>query len=111
MSYKEGGWEDKYYIQKKKLSEKCATRCPARSADEHCSYGSLDCPHYDIVPVDTDAVYFVLRLDTDPHARKAAFAYAKSVERENPKFARDIQAKLLEIFEGNVKAKGGKQKR
>jgi hypothetical protein len=41
-------------------------------------------------PVDSCAEYFVLRIDTDIHARKALATYAKSVEKENPVFARDL---------------------
>jgi len=41
-------------------------------------------------PIDPEAEYFVLRLDTDPHARKAAVTYAQSVKPENPKFSADI---------------------
>lgn len=78
MSYKEGGWEDKYIISK--------------------SDGS---------PVDENAIYFVLRLDTDIHARRAALAYAASVQAENPLFAREIREKVFDLFEKNVKAKGG----
>ena len=65
--YKSGGWKQKYIVAK---------------AD-----GS---------PVDPKAVYFVLRLDTDPHARVAAAAYAASVKATNPTLARDIWAKIDE---------------
>lgn len=41
-------------------------------------------------PLDPKAEYFVLRLDKDPHARKAALAYAKSVRQDNQRFAGDI---------------------
>lgn len=41
-------------------------------------------------PMDPKADYFVLRLDADPHAGKAALAYAKSVRQDNEKFAEDI---------------------
>ena len=33
---------------------------------------------------DPDAVYFVLRLDTDPAARSAAMYYASSIGLKNP---------------------------
>ena len=39
---------------------------------------------------DPFAQYFVLRMDTDPHARAAARAYAKSVQYENPKLADEL---------------------
>jgi hypothetical protein len=45
-------------------------------------------------PIDPNADYFVLRLDTDLHARTAAMAYANSIENENPAFARDIRDRL-----------------
>jgi hypothetical protein len=41
-------------------------------------------------PVDESAVYFVLRVDEDPHARKALRAYAESVEDENDVLASDL---------------------
>lgn len=40
--------------------------------------------------IDPEAVYFVLRLDTDRHARRAAWAYAASIEDENPALALDL---------------------
>lgn len=50
----------------------------------------------DGTPVDPEAVYFVLRLDKDEHARKAALAYMDSVSEENPKLAYDIFKKVKE---------------
>jgi hypothetical protein len=44
-------------------------------------------------PIDPKAVYFVLRLDTDPHARAALFEYMKSVSRDNPELANQIRDK------------------
>ncbi len=40
--------------------------------------------------VDPDAWYFVLRVDDDPHAQKAAIAYAQSVEKDNPILAKEL---------------------
>ena len=40
--------------------------------------------------VDSDAQYFVLRLDKDPHALLAALVYSQSVESDNPELADDI---------------------
>jgi hypothetical protein len=40
--------------------------------------------------IDPDAWYFVLRVDDDPHAQKAAIAYAQSVEGENPLLAKEL---------------------
>lgn len=41
-------------------------------------------------PVDDGAVYFVLRVNEDPHARKALRAYAESVAAENDVLASDL---------------------
>jgi len=45
-------------------------------------------------PVDPEAHYFVLRLDTDKFARRAAFKYAVCIMDENPEFFRDIIATI-----------------
>ena len=45
-------------------------------------------------PVSPDASYFVLRYDTDPHARKALIAYAESVAKENKEFSDEIYSEL-----------------
>jgi hypothetical protein len=50
---------------------------------------------------DPDARYFVLRYDTDPHARVAMVAYAESVERDNPQLARDLK-RAAEAWVHNV---------
>lgn len=42
-------------------------------------------------PVDPEADYFVLRLDTDPTARHAARTYARNIEGRNPQLAEDIR--------------------
>lgn len=54
----------------------------------------------DGTPVDPNAKYFVLRLDTDIHARKAAVAYAGSIQSENPALARAI---CLEVIKASYK--------
>ncbi len=41
-------------------------------------------------PIDPEALYFVLRYDTDPHARVALAAYAQSVRADNPQFADEL---------------------
>lgn len=46
-------------------------------------------------PTDPKAKYFVLRLDTDPHARAALVKYIKSVEKDNPELSSDL-VRLLE---------------
>ena len=44
----------------------------------------------DGTPTDPNAVYFVLRLDSDYHARVALLAYARSIRAEDPDFATDL---------------------
>lgn len=44
-----------------------------------------------------EAEYLVLRLDTDKHARAAAFEYAKACEGDNPELAQDIRDKVWDI--------------
>jgi len=41
-------------------------------------------------PIDSEAVYFVLRLDTDPHAENAIIAYAYGIRNENPELSSDL---------------------
>ena len=50
---------------------------------------------------DPEADYFVLRLDSDPHARKAAIAYADSIKDENPSLAYDIRERVSK-YEGGL---------
>ena len=45
-------------------------------------------------PVDPAAVYFPLRLDSDPYARIGARAYADAVRPANPRLAADLDALL-----------------
>lgn len=47
-------------------------------------------------PVDPNADYFVLRLDTDPRARHAARTYARNVQADNPQLADDIRRRCDE---------------
>ena len=44
--------------------------------------------------VDENGVRFVLRLDTDRHARHAAKAYARSVRPANAEVAKDIMEQV-----------------
>ena len=60
-NYRKGGYEKKYIIQK---------------TNGH--------------PIDPKADYFVLRLDTDPHALKALDTYMNSVVNDNEPFAIDL---------------------
>jgi hypothetical protein len=87
--YKHGGWKVKYYIQKINPDYK------PREVSENGGRDLPETPRY--LPVDPEAVYFVLRLDEDPHARKAALAYADSVESENAEFAGDIRRIVGEV--------------
>lgn len=43
---------------------------------------------------DPEADYFVLRIDKDPHARKAAIFYAESIQDENPNLSFDIMRRI-----------------
>ena len=58
-------------------------------------YGKYKVEKTDGSPVDPKAIYFTLRLDTDPHARLAVRMYIASCRQENPELARDL-AELLE---------------
>lgn len=51
---------------------------------------------------DSDADYFVLRLDTDPHARVAALAYANSIKESNPNLAFDLFQRVSKIDKGQI---------
>ena len=48
-------------------------------------------------PVSLDAQYFVLRLDTDVHAREAMRTYVESIKGENIRLSHEIRAWLLDI--------------
>ena len=45
-------------------------------------------------PMEPGAEYFVLRIDSDPHARAAIKAYAQSIQKENPNLAFDLLRKV-----------------
>jgi len=47
-------------------------------------------------PVDPDAQYFVLRIDTDYAARVAVLAYANSIQVDNPQFAEQLRRWVIE---------------
>lgn len=58
-------------------------------------------PKYKIVktdgtPMDPNAKYFTVRIDTDRHARAAVRAYIESCRDENPELAMDLE----EVLEG-----------
>jgi hypothetical protein len=52
-------------------------------------------------PVDLNAQYFVLRVDTDPAARFALVAYANFIKRSDPQFSRELLV-LVKQYEGAV---------
>ena len=54
-------------------------------------YGKYVIEKADGSPVDPDACYFVLRLDTDPAARRAMGQYARSVRSTNEELADQIE--------------------
>lgn len=43
-------------------------------------------------PIDSDAEYFVLRIDTDAAARRAVLHYALMIEPHAPEFASELRA-------------------
>ena len=90
--YERGGWRWKYIIFKKRECPRC------HGSGRGTGMGRIfnSCRHcrgkgWTKGDLDPSAVYFVLRLDKDPHARKAALAYAESVKTDNPRFASDIR--------------------
>lgn len=50
--------------------------------------------------VSTEARYFVLRLDSDAHARRAVRAYARGIKEENPDLARQLAVWLWDFAPG-----------
>lgn len=52
-------------------------------------------------PIDPQADYFVLRLDTDPAARAAAYCYAREVENDFPGLAEELIDRLEQYDFGN----------
>lgn len=50
---------------------------------------------------DLSADYFVLRIDSDKHARVAALAYAESIKKENPHLSFDIMQRVSK-YEGGM---------
>lgn len=53
-------------------------------------YGKYEIRKTNGKDLDPKAVYFVLRLDTDPFARAAMLKYAEACQEEAPELARDI---------------------
>ena len=58
-------------------------------------YGKYIVSKADGSPVDPDAFYFVLRLDTDPAARIAIVHYADAILESNPTLAKELMARAL----------------
>ena len=54
-------------------------------------YNKYNVTKKDGTPVDPKAVYFVLRLDTDPVAQLVLAYYAELIARDNPRLSKDIQ--------------------
>jgi hypothetical protein len=67
--------------------------------DKKGLYGKYRIEKTDGSAVDPKAVYFTLRIDTDPFARAAIRAYIENCRVENPDLAGDLE-KLLEEIEG-----------
>jgi len=63
-------------------------------------YGKYVIQKADGSPTDPKAVYFTLRLDTDPFARKAMVTYALVCEYEQPELAQDIWKVLASLGRG-----------
>jgi hypothetical protein len=76
MREEDEGMYDKYHVEKKD--------------------GTTD-PHAD---------YFVLRIDSDIHARVAALAYAESIKEQNINLSFDIIARVRKYNERDNESKG-----
>ncbi len=53
-------------------------------------------------PLDPNGIYFVLRLDTDPHARVAMKRYAAAIQSENPMLAHDLRSLIARLENGET---------
>jgi hypothetical protein len=56
-------------------------------------------------PTDEDAMYFVLRLDTDRCARQAAMYYGSCVGVENPQLFADLSDLIIRLEDEDRSAK------
>lgn len=97
MSYKDGGWKEKYVISKP--TKVTCTTCDSEKTD--C--GMACDGEVKLLEVGKKGVYFVLRLDTDPHARAAAREYARSVSGDNRQLSHDIYRKVYECADKLIK--------
>lgn len=66
--------------------------------DKQGIYNKYTITKTDGSPVDPNAQYFVLRLDTDENARLAVINYAMNVKHENPVLADQLMAWVSEIL-------------
>jgi hypothetical protein len=55
----------------------------------------------DGTPVDPEAMYFVLRLDTDAAARSAAWTYVERIEKSDPQFASELSKYIITAADKN----------
>ena len=56
----------------------------------------------DGTPVDPNADYFVLRLDTDKFARSAMRFYAMAIQQDNPTLSKEILEKCNQYDKGEM---------
>ena len=56
----------------------------------------------DGTPVDPEAQYFVLRIDTDPAARHAVLQYAAYIGASDPEFADELRNWVMQRQERNL---------
>lgn len=59
-------------------------------------YGKYEVRKTDGTPIDPEAQYFVLRLDTDPTAQNAALTYATYISGSDPEFAKELENWVFE---------------
>lgn len=62
-------------------------------------YGKYKIEKADGTPIDPKAQYFILRLDTDPYARRALRKYIRYMHEVNPKLATDLKKWLEQSYE------------
>lgn len=65
--------------------------------DDRGLYGKYRIEKADGTPLDPRAIYFTLRLDTDPHAMAAIRAYVESCRAEQPELAADLERVLAQV--------------
>lgn len=77
------------------MCENCLAHQEFRQAiddvlDSHL-YGKYHIAKADGSPIDPNAKYFVLRIDTDQAAREALKTYANYIEYDEPEFAAELR--------------------